>query len=128
MNIGAPEIALTLAVISAGVAVLGYTQKRDVLGRLVALETKVEPIWKVIEQEVFKGLRSNPDSTHIERDRLIDKYLSRVRLSRDEARYLAQEFIKINEGKGAGNKGLAVLGLAVLASKYGDDIEDMLRP
>lgn len=64
----------------------------------------------------------------MERDRLIDKYLGGRKLTADEARFLAQEFMDINEGKGTGNKGLAVLGLAVLASKYAAEIQDMLKP
>lgn len=96
--------------------------------RVTSLETKVEPIWSVISEQAFKGLKSNPDPTHIERDRLIDKYLSGRKLTREDARFLAKSFMGINEGKEAGNKGLAVLGLAVLASKYGSEIEDMLRP
>lgn len=96
--------------------------------RVTSLETKVEPIWNVISEQAFKGLKSNPDPTHIERDRLIDKYLNGQRLLREEARFLARSFMAINEGKESGNKGLAVLGLAVLASKYSAEIEDMLKP
>jgi hypothetical protein len=145
MDIGIPQIALALSILGGGLGLAGYLQKkyapRELTGlkedytktcaelatRIQALEIKINPIWRVIEEQAFKGLKSNPDPTHVERDRLIDKYLSGQRLSRDEARFLARGFMSINEGKETGNKGLAVLGLAVLASKYSNDIEDMLK-
>jgi len=146
MEVGKSEVSIVVAVLGLLIGALNHlksryngtelTELKDELvkecsglrDRVYALEIKVGPFWKVIEEQTLKGLKPNPDPTHVERDRLIDKYLSGSRLSREEARCLARGFMGINEGKESGNKGLAVLGLAVLAAKYSSEIEDMLRP